>query len=228
MQCDVNLLLLLLFLILSSMWQYHCHAFPGDTTVRGRGLVPPESQGVALVELSASLVSPGVQVTPSLGEVQEAIGKVSKIILSTAKGVSQWVRCRKEDVSIPVMCFEVCVSILYVNYISTFACPSEPGHCTLCFVNHRACRWVNLLRDLRGQQGHVGDGRSERRYLRCQPCLRTTIHTSMRAKMSPRSWVKWLTPSSPLRMLVMDAVWDFFGGSLPCLSVWLYMWCVDN
>lgn len=61
--------------------------------------MPPESQGVALVELSASLVSPGVQVTPSLGEVQEAIGKVAKIILSTAKGVSQWVRCRKEDVS---------------------------------------------------------------------------------------------------------------------------------
>lgn len=59
----------------------------------------PENQGVALVELSASLVSPGVQVTPSLNEVQEAINKVAKIILSTAMGVSQWVRCRKEDVS---------------------------------------------------------------------------------------------------------------------------------
>ena len=54
------------------------------------------------MELSASLVSPGVQVTPSLMEVQEAISKVAKIILSTAKGVSQWVRCRKEDVSTPV------------------------------------------------------------------------------------------------------------------------------
>lgn len=54
---------------------------------------------VPLVELSASLVSPGVQVSPSLEEVQETINKVAKIILSTAKGVSQWVRCRKEDVS---------------------------------------------------------------------------------------------------------------------------------
>lgn len=72
---------------------------PGDSTGRGRGPVQPESQGVALVELSASLVSPGVQVTPSLNEVQEAINKVAKIILSTAMGVSQWVRCRKEDVS---------------------------------------------------------------------------------------------------------------------------------
>lgn len=74
-------------------------SLPGDTTGRGRGPVQPESQGVALVELSASLVSPGVQVTPSLNEVQEAISKVAKIILSTAMGVSQWVRCRKEDVS---------------------------------------------------------------------------------------------------------------------------------
>ncbi|KAK8371979.1 hypothetical protein O3P69_014129 [Scylla paramamosain] len=72
----------------------------GDATGRGHGPVHAESQGVALVELSASLVSPGVQVTPSLMEVQEAISKVAKIILSTAKGVSQWVRCRKEDVSI--------------------------------------------------------------------------------------------------------------------------------
>ncbi|KAK8725711.1 hypothetical protein OTU49_010704, partial [Cherax quadricarinatus] len=61
-----------------------------------------ETQGVALVELSASLVSPGVQVTPSLDEVQEAINKVSKIILSTARGVSQWIRCRKEDTGEPL------------------------------------------------------------------------------------------------------------------------------
>lgn len=59
----------------------------------------PEEMGVALVELSVSLVSPGVQVSPSLDQVQESINKVSKIILSTAKGVSQWIRCRKEDVS---------------------------------------------------------------------------------------------------------------------------------
>lgn len=74
-------------------------SLPGDTAGRGRGPVQPENPGVALVELSASLVSPGVQVTPSLNEVQEAINKVAKIILSTAMGVSQWVRCRKEDVS---------------------------------------------------------------------------------------------------------------------------------
>lgn len=59
----------------------------------------PEDLGIALVELSVSLVSPGVQVSPSLDQVQEAINKVAKIILSTAKGVSQWIRCRKEDVS---------------------------------------------------------------------------------------------------------------------------------
>ncbi|XP_050711756.1 dynein axonemal heavy chain 5-like isoform X2 [Eriocheir sinensis] len=74
----------------------------GDTPGRGRGPIQPENPGVALVELSASLVSPGVQVTPSLSEVQEAINKVAKIILSTAMGVSQWVRCRKEDAGEPL------------------------------------------------------------------------------------------------------------------------------
>lgn len=68
--------------------------------MRGRVLENEDNQEVALVELSASLVSPGVQVTPTLAQVQEAINKVAKIILSTAMGVSQWVRCRKEDVSI--------------------------------------------------------------------------------------------------------------------------------
>ncbi|XP_063608047.1 dynein axonemal heavy chain 5-like, partial [Penaeus indicus] len=61
----------------------------------------PEDLGIALVELSVSLVSPGVQVSPSLDQVQEAINKVAKIILSTAKGVSQWIRCRKEDAAQP-------------------------------------------------------------------------------------------------------------------------------
>ncbi|XP_068218270.1 dynein axonemal heavy chain 5-like [Palaemon carinicauda] len=56
-----------------------------------------EDLGVALVELNTSLVSPGVQVTPTLDDVQEAINKVAKIILSTANGVSQWVRCSKEE-----------------------------------------------------------------------------------------------------------------------------------
>lgn len=68
------------------------------------------------MELSASLVSPGVQVTPSLTQVQEAINKVSKIILSTALGVSQWIRVRKEDVSIG----SFYIDLLLRPYISRF------------------------------------------------------------------------------------------------------------
>ena len=56
------------------------------------------SNSVALVELSASLVSPGVAVTPRLEDVQDAILRVAKIILSTARGVSQWLRGRKDQV----------------------------------------------------------------------------------------------------------------------------------
>ncbi|CAL4075211.1 unnamed protein product, partial [Meganyctiphanes norvegica] len=52
---------------------------------------------VPLVYLQASLVSPGVQVHPSMDDISEAINKVAKIILSTAKGVSQWVRTRKDE-----------------------------------------------------------------------------------------------------------------------------------
>ncbi|KAK3879380.1 hypothetical protein Pcinc_016045 [Petrolisthes cinctipes] len=75
----------------------------GDESRRGWSQEGEKSRRVALVELSASLVSPGVQVTPSLTQVQEAINKVSKIILSTALGVSQWVRVRKEDSGDPGM-----------------------------------------------------------------------------------------------------------------------------
>ena len=56
------------------------------------------SKGAPLVILTAYLLSPGVQVSPRLEEVQEAIMKASKIILSTAKGISQWLRGRKQDV----------------------------------------------------------------------------------------------------------------------------------
>ncbi|KAK3864739.1 hypothetical protein Pcinc_029599 [Petrolisthes cinctipes] len=73
----------------------------GESVGRGRVSEGEDSQEVALVELSASLVSPGVQVTPTLTQVQEAINKVAKIILSTSMGVSQWIRCRKEDASEP-------------------------------------------------------------------------------------------------------------------------------
>ncbi|ROT80144.1 hypothetical protein C7M84_001143 [Penaeus vannamei] len=74
----------------------------GEMSSRGHAAGELESGlSVPLVELSASLVSPGVQVSPSLEEVQETINKVAKIILSTAKGVSQWVRCRKEDAGEP-------------------------------------------------------------------------------------------------------------------------------
>ena len=55
---------------------------------------------VPLVELSASLVSPGVAVTPPIDEVQDAILRIAKIILSTARGVSQWLRGRKDEVLI--------------------------------------------------------------------------------------------------------------------------------
>lgn len=90
----------------------------GDETRRGSGQ-EGESRGVALVELSASLVSPGVQVTPSLTQVQEAINKVSKIILSTALGVSQWIRVRKEDVSIG----HFYINLLQRPYFSRFLIP---------------------------------------------------------------------------------------------------------
>lgn len=90
----------------------------GDESRHGWGQ-EGESRGVALVELSASLVSPGVQVTPSLTQVQEAINKVSKIILSTALGVSQWIRVRKEDVSIG----NFYINLLQRPYFSRFVIP---------------------------------------------------------------------------------------------------------
>ena len=56
-------------------------------------------KGAPLVVLTASLVSTNIQVTPRLEDIQDAIMKASKIILSTSKGVSQWLRGRKQEVS---------------------------------------------------------------------------------------------------------------------------------
>ncbi|XP_068204591.1 dynein axonemal heavy chain 5-like [Palaemon carinicauda] len=56
-----------------------------------------DDQGVALTVLETALVYPGVQITPTFEELQEVLNKVCKIILSTAKGVSQWLRSSKDQ-----------------------------------------------------------------------------------------------------------------------------------
>ncbi|XP_076055178.1 dynein axonemal heavy chain 5-like [Oratosquilla oratoria] len=52
--------------------------------------IEDEDLGVPLCRLNASLMSPGIRVSPTLDQVQEAVNRVARIILSTAKGVSQW------------------------------------------------------------------------------------------------------------------------------------------
>lgn len=111
----------------------NAHVFLVNEASHRRSNDRPEDLGIALVELSVSLVSPGVQVSPSLDQVQEAINKVAKIILSTAKGVSQWIRCRKEDVSEGflvdcIKCFEVFVkkiAVLGILSLSNFSVRPE-------------------------------------------------------------------------------------------------------
>jgi len=56
--------------------------------------------GIALIQLTAYIVSPGVQVAPKLEDVNEALVRVAKNILSIAKGISQWQKGCKSEVDI--------------------------------------------------------------------------------------------------------------------------------
>ena len=78
-----------------------------------------KGHNVAIVELVAQIVSPGVQVVPKLDDVNEALLRVAKNILSTAKGISQWQKGCKTEVSC-LPCFSSCLDVLLKQYMYIF------------------------------------------------------------------------------------------------------------
>ena len=54
------------------------------------------------MEVEAFILSPGIQVSPKLEDVNDALVRVAKNILSIAKGISQWQKGCKSEVSLAI------------------------------------------------------------------------------------------------------------------------------